>query len=212
MSLRVLLKQHRGLSRFWMLSMRKQIAKQLQPNTVDTWPIPMKRSFWSPSEFKDIFDGTLGDWDTEPVSLKLKEGAKTYHGRPYLTPKVHQPTLKKEVNRLCQLGVLKWQPESELALPSFIVPKQDHTVQVVSDLREVNKRIVRNLFPIPKISTVLQELKWFTYETALGLNMVIIPLDWILIHPKYAQLFFRGEVLVPQTTHGNCMFSRHLPS
>ena len=28
------------------------------------------------TEFKDLFDGTLGDWDTELVSLKLKEGAK----------------------------------------------------------------------------------------------------------------------------------------
>ena len=41
----------------------------------------------------------------------------------------------------------------------------------MSDFREVNKRIVRNLFPIPKISTVLQELEGFTYATALDLNM-----------------------------------------
>ena len=25
------------------------------------------------TKFEDLFDGTLGDWDTEPVSLKLKE-------------------------------------------------------------------------------------------------------------------------------------------
>ena len=68
-------------------------------------------------------------------------------------------------------GVLKWQPESEWASPSFIVPKQDQTVRVVSDFREVNKRIVRNPFPIPKISTVLQELEGFTYATALDPNM-----------------------------------------
>ncbi len=54
------------------------------------------------TEFEDLFDGTLGDWDTEPVSLKLKEGAKPYHGRPFPTPKVHQSTLRKEVKRLCK--------------------------------------------------------------------------------------------------------------
>jgi len=32
------------------------------------------------TEFKDLFDGALGDWDTELVSLKLKEGPKPYHG------------------------------------------------------------------------------------------------------------------------------------
>ncbi len=69
------------------------------------------------------------------------------------------------------LGVLKWQPELEWASPSFIVLKQNQTVQFVSDFREVNKRIVRNLFPILKISTVLQELEGFTYATALDLNI-----------------------------------------
>ena len=96
------------------------------------------------TKFEDLFDGTLGDWDIEPVSLKLKEGAKPYHGRPFPTPKAHKETLKKEVQRLCELGVLKWQPESEWALPSFIVPKQNQTVRFVSDFREVNKQIVRN--------------------------------------------------------------------
>jgi hypothetical protein len=36
---------------------------------------------------------------------------------------------------------------------------------------EVNKRIVRTPFPIPKISTALQELEGFSYATALNLNM-----------------------------------------
>ena len=78
--------------------------------------------------FVDLFDGTLGDWDTEPVSLKLKEGAKPYHSRPFATSKAQKETLKKEVHRQCELGVPKWQPESEWALPSFIVPIQDQTV------------------------------------------------------------------------------------
>ena len=68
------------------------------------------------TEFEDLFDGTLGDWDTEPVSLKLKEGTRPYHGRPFPTPKAHKETLKKEVQRLCELGVLKWQSESEWLL------------------------------------------------------------------------------------------------
>ena len=49
--------------------------------------------------------------------------------------------------------------------------KKDNTVHVVSDFREVSKRIVRKLFPIPKSSTVLQELDGFTYTTTLDLNM-----------------------------------------
>ncbi len=39
------------------------------------------------------------------------------------------------------------------------------------DFRELNKHIVRKPYPIPKISTILQELEGFTYATALDLNM-----------------------------------------
>ena len=39
----------------------------------------------------------LGVWDTEPVSLELKEGAKPYAGKPYPIPRVDREKLKKEV-------------------------------------------------------------------------------------------------------------------
>jgi hypothetical protein len=41
----------------------------------------------------------------------------------------------------------------------------------LSNFWELNKRIVRRPYPIPKISTTLQELEGFTYATALDLNM-----------------------------------------
>eukprot|EP00804_Cyclotella_cryptica_P017417 CCRYP_016643-RA/>CCRYP_016643-RA protein AED:0.05 eAED:0.05 QI:1387/-1/1/1/-1/1/1/282/1119 len=122
-------------------------------------------------EFEELFSGKLGDWDCKPVSLQLKEGAQPYHGRSFPIPKKHIEITKREVQRLCDLGVLKWQDDSEWASPTFIIPKKDNTVRVVSDFREVNRRIVRKPFPIPKISTVLQELEGFTYAIALDLNM-----------------------------------------
>jgi hypothetical protein len=67
--------------------------------------------------------------------------------------------------------VLEWQPSSRWALSTFIIPKKDSTVRTISDFRELNKRIVRKPYPIPKISTILQELEGFTYATALDLNM-----------------------------------------
>ncbi len=35
----------------------------------------------------------------------------------------------------------------------------------------MNKQVTRTPFPIPKISSVLQEMEGFTYATALDLNM-----------------------------------------
>ncbi len=123
------------------------------------------------TEFEDLFDGTLGDWDTEPVSFELKEGAKPYHGRAFPIPKVHKETILNEIKRLIEIGVLEWQPSSEWSAPSFIQPKKNGTVRFLTDFREINKRLVEKPFPIPKISTVLHELEGFTYATALDLNM-----------------------------------------
>ncbi len=122
-------------------------------------------------KYETLFDGTLGNWNRPPISIKLKEGAKPYHGRPYPVAQVHKATLIKEINRQCSIGVLKKQASPEWASPTFIIPKKDVTVRTISDLRELNKRIVRRPFPIPKISTTLQELEGFTYATALYLNM-----------------------------------------
>ena len=55
-------------------------------------------------EFEELFDGTLGDWRTEPVSFELKEGAKPYHGRPYPVPKMRKETTIKELNRCVNWG------------------------------------------------------------------------------------------------------------
>ncbi len=149
------------------------------------------------TKYELLFDGTLGDWMTKPVSFQLKEGVSPYHGWAFPVPKIHKDTIMKEMERLCQLGVLERQPASEWASPSFIiVPKKDKTVCFSRDYWEVNKRLVRKPFPIPKISTVLQEIEGFSYATAPDLYMgyYTIRLDpdaskiWTIIFPwgKYS--------------------------
>ncbi len=64
-------------------------------------------------KYESLFDGTLGDWNTKPVSFQLKEGASLYHGQAFPVPKIHKDTLIKEVDRLVSLGVLERQPALE---------------------------------------------------------------------------------------------------
>ncbi len=82
-----------------------------------------------------------------------------YHGRPFPVSKKSKETTIKDLNRLCELGVLKFQPASEWVSPTFIIPKKDNTVWFITDYREVNKQLVRKPFPLPKIRTVLQKLE-----------------------------------------------------
>jgi hypothetical protein len=127
-----------------------------------------------------LFDGTLGGWNRPPVSIELKKGATPYLGRLHPIAQIHKATLIKEINRLCSIGVMKRQASSQWAYPAFIIPKKDMTVRTISisDFTKLNKWIVRQPYPIPKISTTLQELEGFTYATTIDLNMVTTPLDW----------------------------------
>ena len=120
---------------------------------------------------KSLFDGTLGKWKNEKLKIELKEGVKPYHSRAYPIPKAYELTLKMEVERLCELGVLKKVNRSEWGAPTFIIPKKDKTVRFISDFRELNKRLKRKPFPIPKIQDLMMKLEGFMYGTSLDLNM-----------------------------------------
>jgi hypothetical protein len=97
---------------------------------------------------------------------------KPYHGRPYPILHKHKAVLNKKIKWLWlyDIGVLEWQPSLQWALLTFIIPKKDSIVCTISNFRELNKRIVGKPYPIPKISTILQELEGFTYVTALILH------------------------------------------
>ena len=123
-------------------------------------------------KYKSLFDGSLGKWNTSPVDLELKEGAQPYHGKPYPVPKAQERRLKEEISRLEQFGVLKRVNRSEWGSPAYTITKKDGvTLRSIADLREVNKRIKRKPFPIPKISELLLKLENFRYGTSLDLNM-----------------------------------------
>jgi hypothetical protein len=85
------------------------------------------------TKYELLFDGTLGDWKTKPVSIQFKESATPYHGQAFLVPKIHKDVLIKEVVRLCKLGVLEQQHASKWVLPSFIVPRKNKTVCFLSN-------------------------------------------------------------------------------
>jgi len=120
---------------------------------------------------ESLFDGTLGQWAGTQYDIELLPDAKPYHAKAFPIPKVHMNTLKLEVDRLCEIGVLKKVNRSEWACPTFIVPKKDGSVRFISDFRELNKRIRRKPYPIPKIQDMLLKLEGFQYATSLDLNM-----------------------------------------
>ena len=71
-------------------------------------------------KYASLFDGTLGQWKGEDYDIELKEGTSPYHhGRPFPIPRIHEQTLRHEVDRLCEIGVLKKVKRSEWAAPTL---------------------------------------------------------------------------------------------
>ena len=120
---------------------------------------------------EDLFDGSLGTWNGPEVHIKLKRDAIPQFSRPFPVPQVHEKTFKIELDRLVELGVLKWTNARDWAAPTFIIPKKDGSVRFISDFRKLNKWILRSPFPIPKIQDMLHKLEGFMYATSLDLNM-----------------------------------------
>ena len=77
-------------------------------------------------DFEELFDGMLGDWDCEKVSLQLKEGAQPFHGRPFPIPKKHVKTTKMEIQILCNLGVLKMARRFPMVLANIYNTQERH--------------------------------------------------------------------------------------
>ena len=122
-------------------------------------------------QHENLFSGTLGHWYDSAYNIELKEGVEPSQAKPYPVPKVHEATLKAEVERLCTIGVLKKVNRSEWGTPTFIIPKKDGSVRFITDFRELNKRIRRKPYPIPKIQDLMLKLEGFQYATLLDLNM-----------------------------------------
>ena len=59
-------------------------------------------------KYEETFGGTLGKYTESNYIIELKEDAKPYHAKHLPIPKIHKSTLKKQVDRLVQMGVLKY--------------------------------------------------------------------------------------------------------
>ena len=65
------------------------------------------------TKYEDLFDGTLGEWNTKPVDFYLKEGEEPHSQRHYPVPHLYKESFHKELLRLVDIGVLEPVQKSE---------------------------------------------------------------------------------------------------
>ena len=128
-------------------------------------------------KFEDLFDGTLGTWNTKPMDLELKDDTKTVFLSQYPVTRLHKAMIRKEVNILVSLGILKSDNGSEWGALSFAKPKaKKNQILFLRNLRQLNRQLKNNPHSMPKIYEMLLKLEGFNYSTSLDLNMGYYPI------------------------------------
>ena len=118
-----------------------------------------------------MFGGNIGTLHGNPYDIKLKPDAELYHGKPLFVPHIHELTFNQELDRLEAVKVIKKVNRSQWGAPAFLIPNKDITVRFISDFRKLDKRILRQPYPVPKIQCLLLRLEGFLYGTTLDLKM-----------------------------------------
>jgi hypothetical protein len=75
-------------------------------------------------DFEDLFDGTLGKWNTDPIDIETKPDHKPSSARYYPVPKINKATFKKELEHLVEIGVLTPVQQSEYGTRRYYHTKE----------------------------------------------------------------------------------------
>ena len=122
-------------------------------------------------DFQYLFDGTLGNWSTEPVKLELNPDSKPFNSIYYPVTIINKEKLQKELKILVEIGVLTLVHHIQYDTPVFIIPKKEGTVRFITEHHRINQKLVRKPYILPRIGETMQKLEVFQYVTALYLNM-----------------------------------------
>ena len=77
----------------------------------------------------------------------MKPNAKPFRANPYPVPRIHRDTIRRELKRLCELGVIEEIEGSQWAAPSFFIPKPDGTGRFLTNFHGLNSQIERKPYP-----------------------------------------------------------------
>lgn len=112
------------------------------------------------SKFAEIFKG-IGQFKKE-LNVEVKESTNPYfQAVPRTVPIPLLPKLKKELDNLLKLGIIKTVDfPTEWCSPIVVVSKKGcDNVRVCCDYTKLNNSVKRAHFPIPKVDVTLSSLK-----------------------------------------------------
>ena len=101
--------------------------------------------------------------------IELEKDAKPVITTHYQHPQKYKDEIEKAIQELLVMGHI--QPTSSpFASPVVLVKKNDGTMRMCIDYRALNKKTIKNLYPIPRVDELIDELHGAVYFSKIDLR------------------------------------------
>jgi len=152
-------------------SVSQRLAKAFKRNSK---PAP---SGWSVPEYLKEFDSVFSkkSFNVLPESKKWDHVVELIPGEKASNCKVYPlaPTEQKELDQFLKENLETGQihlSKSPMASPVFFIKKKDGTLRLVQDYQALNAMTVKNKYPLPLISELINKLRGAKYFTKLDVR------------------------------------------
>ena len=105
-----------------------------------------------------VDDTELGRTHLYVHKLRLKPGAQPPRAKLYQTNAKDREIIKQHINDMLKNKIIKPVSEGVFSSPTLLVPKKDGGLRFCADLREMNKILEEDIYPLPLIRDVLDAL------------------------------------------------------
>src|SRR5438128_4042929 len=105
-------------------------------------------------------------WDHK---IDLKEGSKPFRSKVYPMPSNEQQALDDWIKEQLEKGYIV-ESKSPMSSPFFFIKKKDGNLRPIQDYRKLNDITIKNSYPLPLISELLDRLKGAKIFTKLDLR------------------------------------------
>ena len=139
---------------------------QLQVNHTADYPSSLPADL---NEFQDLFSPGLGRVKGFEHKIRVQEDAVPTQAKLRRLPLSVRDAVSAELQKLENEGVIERIDTSPWVSPVVVAWKKSGKIRLCVDLREVNKNIIPDKFPLPTIDDLLSELHGAKYFAKLDL-------------------------------------------